>query len=107
MKVEDIQEIENKCIASIRNNDLDAFSYNFNIVKYQYGHQKTPTSAYVKASHLIYLLATHFIDYLCFLETLDYEDTRDENIIFVLRIEQLMTEENVSAIRKQMGKFKE
>ncbi|ELA47374.1 hypothetical protein VCUG_01143 [Vavraia culicis subsp. floridensis] len=107
MKTSEIENIENKCIESMRNNDLEQFQYNFNMVKHQYNTTKTSVSTFVKACELMILLSTDFLAYLYFLETLDYEDINNEHIMFVLGIERLMTEENVALINQQLGKYKE
>ncbi|ELQ74778.1 hypothetical protein THOM_2255 [Trachipleistophora hominis] len=107
MRTSDIENIENKCVESMRNNDIEQFQYNFNMVKHQYNTTKTSLSTFVKACELMILLSTDFQGYLYFLETLDYEDISNEYIMFVLKIERLMTEENTALIKEQLGKYKE
>lgn len=107
MKTKDIQEIENKCIELIKNNDLMSFRYNYNVLRHQYCNVKTTLMPFIKACELMILLSTDFVEYLFFLETLDYEDVNSQHIKFVLRIEQLMAREDTEAIEKELGKYNE
>lgn len=107
IKTKDLESKEKTCISHMSKKEYDAFKYLFNEIMHVYDSTKTKHSITVKACYLMILLAEDWQEYLYFLQTLDFEDISNSYIQFVLNIEILLAEENISILKREIGKIKE
>ncbi|KRH92432.1 hypothetical protein M153_6105000649 [Pseudoloma neurophilia] len=107
MKTKELERKELECLTFMKNKDYQAFKYLFNGFQSVYEQTKTKYTTQVKASYLMILFSEDWQEYLYYLQKLDYEDLSDKFIQFILKIEIILGEKNIDALKKERGKIKE
>lgn len=107
MKTKELEEREQKCLYAMKKKEYDSLKYMFNEFQFAYEFTRTKYTSQVKACYLMILFSEDWLEYLYFLQKLEYEDISDHYIQFIMNIEIILGESNIDALKKERGKIKE